>query len=83
MKRADAIKTIEEIFDTDKYGFRDSFTDEQGAAIRMALTALKNPECMSCGYCQRFADEDAEGEGWCEEHDRASFCDDSPCGYYE
>ena len=38
MKRADAVKIIHEIFETDTYGFRDSMTDEQIEAIQMALT---------------------------------------------
>ena len=38
---------------------------------------------MNCGECQRFVDEDTEGNGWCEEHDRSANCKDSVCGYYE
>ena len=68
---------------TDTYGFRDSMTDEQIEAIQMALNALEFPECMNCGSCQRFVDEDAEGNGWCEEHDRSAKCSDGVCGYYE
>lgn len=83
MKRADAVKIIHEIFETDTYGFRDSMTDEQIEAIWMALNALEFPECMNCGGCQRFVDEDAEGDGWCEEHDRSAKCSDGVCGYYE
>ena len=83
MKRAVAAKIIHEIFDTDTYGFRDSMTDEQQEAIQMALNALENPECMSCGYCQKFVDESADGWGWGEEHDRSALCEDKPCGYYE
>ena len=49
----------------------------------MALSALDSPECMICGSCQRFVDEDTEGDGWCEEHDRSANCKDSVCGYYE
>ena len=33
MKRADAVKIIHEIFETDTYGFRDSMTDEQIEAM--------------------------------------------------
>ena len=58
-------------------------TDEQIEAIQMALNALEFPECMNCGECQRFVDEDTEGNGWCEEHDRSANCKDSVCGYYE
>lgn len=83
MKRIDAVKTIHEILETDTYGFRDSMTDEQIEAIRMALNALEFPECMNCGGCQRFVDEDTEGNGWCEKHDRSANCEDSVCGYYE
>lgn len=83
MNRMNAVELIHEIFDTDTYGFRDSMTDEQTAAIKMALNSLEHPECMCCGYCQRLVDEDSEGEGWCEEHDRPANCSDSVCGYYE
>lgn len=67
MKRSDAVKIIHEILEKDTYGFRDSMTDEQIEAIWMALSALDSPECMICGSCQRFVDEDTEGDGWCEE----------------
>ena len=77
MKRSDAVKAIHEILEKDTYGFRDSMTDEQIEAIQMALNALEFPECMNCG------DEDTEGNGWCEEHDRSANCKDSVCGYYE
>ena len=80
MKRSDAVKIIHEILEKDTYGFRDSMTDEQIEAIWMALDS---PECMICGSCQRFVDEDTEGDGWCEEHDRPANCKDSVCGYYE
>ena len=83
MKRRDAVKTIHEIFEEDAYGLRDTMTDEQSEAIWMALNALEFPECMNCGGCQRFVDEDTEGNGWCEEHDRSANCEDSVCGYYE
>ena len=83
MKRSDAVKIIHEILEKDTYGFRDSMTDEQIEAIWMALGALDSPECMICGSCQRFVDEDTEGDGWCEEHDRSANCKDSVCGYYE
>lgn len=83
MTRSKAINTIEEIFGADQYGIHDTLTDEQLAAIRFALLAIKEPECMSCGYCQRFADESTDGWGWCEQHDRSAMCDDKPCGYYE
>ena len=83
MKRSDAVKIIHEILEKDTYGFRDSMTDEQIEAIWMVLGALDSPECMICGSCQRFVDEDTEGDGWCEEHDRPANCKDSVCGYYE
>lgn len=83
MIRIDAVKTIHEILETDTYGFRDSMTDEQIEAIWMALNALEFPECMNCGGCKRFVDEDAEGYGRCDEHDQPAYCEDSVCGYYE
>jgi len=83
MTRGEAIKIIEEIFGADQYGIHDTFTDEQIEAIQLSLHALKEPECMSCGYCQRFVDEGMDGWGWCEHHDRSAICDDKPCGYYE
>ena len=83
MKRYDAVKAIHEILEKDTYGFRDNMTDEQIEAIWMALNALEFPECMNCGGCQRFVDEDTEGNGWCEKHDRSAKCKDSVCGYYE
>lgn len=83
MIRRCAIKTIEEIFNQDRYGIRTSFTDDQEAAIALALNALKNPECMCCGYCKNMTDEDAQGRGWCQQHNREAYCDDFPCGDYE
>lgn len=83
MNRENAIRIIEEIFGADRYGILATLTDEQTAAVKMALGALKEPECMRCGRCQRFADEGADGWGWCEQHDRSAVCDDMPCGYYE
>lgn len=83
MNRGEAIGTIKEIFGADQYGIRDTLTDEQTEAIKMSLNALENPECMSCGYCQKFADESTDGWGWCEYHDRSAMCDDKACRYYE
>lgn len=54
----------------------------RGGAL-VALHALKEPREMCCGGCQRFTDEDANGVGWCEEHDREAYCDEPPCGYFE
>lgn len=83
MDRANAIEIIEEIFGEDRYGIRDTLTDEQIEAIQIALHSLKAPECMSCGYCQELADEDSDGWGWCKQHDRAAHCNDEPCLSYE
>ena len=83
MRRKDAVKIIYEIFNTDTYGFRDSMTDEQIKAIRMALSALEFPGRMNCGGCLRFADEDAAGLGRCEQHDRYVWSSNYPCGFYE
>lgn len=83
MNRNEAISVIKEIFAEDTIGIRDTFTDEQLEAIKLALAALENPECMSCGYCRKFVDEDVEGQGWCEQHDREVLCTDYPCSHYE
>lgn len=83
MKKVEAERTLEEMLEIDSLGIVGSMSDEQIAAIKKAYQALKNPECMTCGYCQRFANETAEGDGWCEQRDRKAFCDDPACGYYE
>lgn len=83
MNRNTAVKTIKEIFEADSLGIAGTMSDEQAEAVKMALNALENPDCMACGYCQKFVDEDTEGEGWCEHHDRSANCNDQPCGYYE
>lgn len=83
MKRKDAVKIIHEILDTDTYGFRDSMTDEQQEAMWMALNALEFPDCMCCGGCQIFVDEDTDGNGWCNEHDRPAAYSDPVCDFYE
>lgn len=77
-----AIKVLEEMFEHDALGIMITVSDEQEAAIKLAYNALKEPECMSCGYCQKFVDEDMSGNGWCEEHDRPANCDDRPCLKY-
>lgn len=59
------------------------FEPELDTAISVALHALQEPREMCCGGCQRFGDEDANGVGWCEEHDREAYCDEPPCGYFE
>lgn len=83
MNKAEAEKTLKELMEVDNLGILSSMSDEQIAAVDMAYRALKNPECMTCGYCQRFAGETTEGDGWCEEHDRRAMCSDPACGYYE
>lgn len=83
MIKTEAEKTLKEMLEVDSLGILGSMSDEQIEAIRMAYRALKNPECMTCECCQRFVDETAEGDGWCEEHDRKAMCNDPACGYYE
>ena len=75
MKRSDAIAIIERE--------QGHFEPELDTAISIALYALKEPREMCCGGCQRFTDEDVNGVGWCEEHDREAYCDEPPCGYFE
>ncbi len=83
MNKAEAEKTLKELMEVDSLGILSSMSDEQITALNMAYRVLKNPECMTCGYCQRFADETVEGDGWCEVHDRRAMCSDSACGHYE
>jgi len=83
MKKMEAEKTLEEMLETDSLGILGSMSDEQITALNMAYKALKNPECMACGYCQRFVDETAEGDGLCEQHGRQVMCDDQACQHYE
>ena len=64
MKRSDAIAIIE------REQSKGHFEPELDTAISVALHALQEPREMCCGGCQRFGDEDANGVGWCEEHDR-------------
>lgn len=80
MNRKKAIDTIKEVFGEDRYGIRDTLTDEQAEAIRFALFALKHPERMCCGRCEAFGDEDVNGDGWCYRKDKFATCDDKPCG---
>ena len=75
--RSDAIAIIE------REQSKGRFESELDTAIGIALHALKEPREMCCGGCQRFGDEDANGVGWCEEHDREAYCDEPPCGYFE
>ena len=82
MDRKKAIAVIEEIFEIDSLGFLSSFSDEQDEAIRFALYALKHPELIRCGRCETFADEYANGDGWCYHKDRFATCDDEPCGAF-
>jgi hypothetical protein len=77
MKRSDAIAIIE------REQSKGHFEPELDTAISVALHALKEPREMCCGGCQRFTDEDVNGVGWCEEHDREAYCDEPPCGYFE
>lgn len=77
MKRSDAIAIIE------REQSKGHFEPELDTAISVALHALQEPREMCCGGCQRFGDEDANGVGWCEEHDREAHCDEPPCGYFE
>lgn len=77
MKRSDAIAIIE------REQSKGHFEPELDTAISVALHALQEPREMCCGGCQRFEDEDANGVGWCEEHDREAYCDEPPCGYFE
>ena len=83
MIKAEAEKTLKEMLETDSLGILDSMSDEQIAALKVAYRVLTTPECMACGWCRRFVDETAEGDGWCEEHDREAMCNDPACGYYE
>lgn len=83
MNKAEAEKTLKEMLEVDSLGILGSMSDEQVTAVTMAYRALKNPDCMTCEYCQRFVDETVEGDGWCEEHDRKAMCNDPACGYYE
>lgn len=83
MIKAEAEKTLKEMLETDSLGILDSMSDEQIAALKVAYRVLTTPECMACGWCRRFVDETAEGDGWCEEHDREAMCNDLACGYYE
>ena len=69
MKRSDAIAIIE------REQSKGHFEPELDTAISVALHALQEPREMCCGGCQRFGDEDANGVGWCEEHDREAYCD--------
>lgn len=77
MKRSDAIAIIE------REQNKGHFEPELDTAISIALYALKEPREMCCGGCQRFTDEDVNGVGWCEEHDREAYCDEPPSGYFE
>lgn len=77
MKRSEAI-TIIELWQSKGY-----FEPELDAAISLALYALQEPREMRCGGCQQFVDKDANGTGWCEEHDRKAHCDEQPCGHFE
>lgn len=83
MKKSEAEKTLKEMLETDSLGILGSMSDEQIEAVKLAYHALRNPECMACGYCQRFVDETVDGDGWCEEHDRKAMCNDPACGCYE
>lgn len=83
MNKAEAEKTLKEMLEVDSLGILGSMSDEQVTAVTMAYRALKNTDCMTCEYCQRFVDETVEGDGWCEEHDRKAMCNDPACGYYE
>lgn len=83
MKKMEAEKTLKELLEVDSLGIAASMTDEQIEAVRVAYRALKNPDSLTCGCCQRMVDETTEGDGWCEEHDRKAFCDDPACPHYE
>lgn len=83
MKKMTAEKTLEELMGSDALGILGSMSDEQIAAMKMAYQALKNPECMTCGYCQRFVDETAKGDGRCEHYGRIVLYDDLACPNYE
>lgn len=83
MKKMQAEKTLEELLEVDSLGIAASMTDEQIEAVRVAFRALKCPESLTCGYCQRFADETVKGDGWCKQHGRLAQCDDPACCHYE
>ena len=79
----EVVEALEEIFSEDRYGIRMAFTDEQEAALSMALKILKETDSLCCGGCRKFGYECADGDGWCDEHDRVAYCDDEPCKFYE
>lgn len=83
MNRKTAIRIITEIFKTDSLGIACTISDEQTEAIKMALKVLEDPDVLTCGYCQKFVDEDIEGVGWCKRYDRYANCENDACGYYE
>lgn len=80
---SEAGKALEEILSEDRYSIRMAFTNEQEAALRMALKVLKEPDLLCCGGCGKFGYECADGDGWCDAHDRVAYCYDGPCKFYE
>ncbi len=83
MNQEKAVEILKELLEQDSLGIRDSMSDEQIEAMKLALFALENPQCVTCGGCAKFSDEDTEGRGWCEPNDRPAHCDEGPCGRYE
>lgn len=79
MNRGKAIETIEEIFEADSLGLFSTLSDEQIEAVQLALYTLKYPEKYACAGCNDFADEDADGCGWCQIQNKGVECGDCPC----
>lgn len=83
MNQEEAVKVLKELLEHDSLGILGSMSDEQIEAVKLALFELENPECVNCGGCVKFSDEDAEGYGWCEPNGWTAHCDEGPCGKYE
>lgn len=83
MKKMEVEETLEELLEVDSLGIAASMTDEQIEAVRVAYRVLKRPESLTCGYCQRFTDDTADGGGKCEVSGRMVAREDRACPYYE
>lgn len=83
MNQEEAVKVLKELLEHDSLGILGSMSDEQIEAVKLALFELENPECVNCGGCAKFTEEDAMGRGWCEPNDRPAHYKEGPCGRYE